>query len=69
MSRVDEALGYLNKVYPVTKMIPNREKLLPSNEVFFPLRIIGQGKYHIKGPPQKTQCGSKNSKAQNFKRF
>jgi len=46
MSRVDEALGYLNKVYPVTKMIPNREKLLPSNEVFFPLRIIGQGKYH-----------------------
>ena len=46
MSRVDEALGYLNKVYPVTKMIPNREKLLPFNEVFFPMHIIGQGKYH-----------------------
>jgi len=46
MSRVDEALGYLNKFYPVTSMIPNREKLLPSSEVFFPMHIIGQEKYH-----------------------
>ena len=46
MSRVDEALGYLNKFYPVTSMIPNRERLLPSSEVFFPMHIIGQEKYH-----------------------